>query len=80
VVEHGKVITAARVSAGIDMALILLARMHGPEIAMGVQLAIEYDPRPPFDTGSPSKAPAEIVEFVRSQLDALGAPEPASGG
>lgn len=80
VVEHGKVITAAGVSAGIDMALILLGRIHGPEIAMGVQLAIEYDPRPPFDTGSPSKAPAEIVEFVRSQLDALGAPEPASGG
>jgi hypothetical protein len=68
------------VSAGIDMALTLLARMHGPEIAMGVQLALEYDPRPPFDTGSPSKAPAEIVEFVRSQLDALAAPEPTSSG
>ena len=44
VVEHGKVITAAGVSAGIDMALTLLARMHGPQIAEGVQLAIEYDP------------------------------------
>lgn len=43
-VEHGKVITAAGVSAGIDMALTLLARMHGPLIAEGVQLAIEYDP------------------------------------
>ena len=80
VVEHGKVITAAGVSAGIDMALTLLARMYGPEIAMGVQLAIEYDPHPPFDAGSPSKAPAEIVEFVRSQLDALAAPEPTSCG
>jgi transcriptional regulator GlxA family with amidase domain len=65
VVEHGKVITAAGVSAGIDMALTLLERMHGPQIAQGGQLAIEYDPQPPFDTGSPSKAPAEIVEFVR---------------
>src|SRR5215510_12742519 len=74
VVEHGKVITAAGVSAGIDMALTLLARMHGPPIAEGVQLAIEYDPQPPFGTGSPSKTPPEIVEFVRSQLNALAAP------
>jgi len=65
VVERGNVITAAGVSAGIDMALTLLARVHGPQIAHGVQLAIEYDPQPPFGTGSPSKAPAEIVEFVR---------------
>src|SRR5215472_16159729 len=48
VVEHGKVITAAGVSADIDMALTLLARMYGPQIAEGVQLAIEYDPQPPF--------------------------------
>jgi transcriptional regulator GlxA family with amidase domain len=73
VVEHGKVITAAGVSAGIDMALTLLARMHGPQIAEGIQLALEYDPQPPFGTGSPSKAPAEIVEFVRSQLNTLAA-------
>ena len=80
VVETGKVITAAGVSAGIDMALTLLAHMHGPEIAMGLQLGIEYDPHPPFDTGAPSKAPAEIVEFVRSQLNTLAAREPASSG
>ena len=43
-------------------------------------LAIEYDPQPPFDTGSPSKAPAEIVEFVRSQLNTLAAAEAASSG
>lgn len=66
VVERGKVITAAGVSAGIDTALTLRARMHGPQ--------------PPFDMGSPSKAPAEIVEFVRSQLNTLAAPEPASSG
>jgi transcriptional regulator GlxA family with amidase domain len=78
VVERGKVITAAGVSAGIDMALTLLARMHGPQLAELVQLAIEYDPHPPFDTGSPSKAPAEIVEFVRGQLNTLAAPEPAN--
>jgi transcriptional regulator GlxA family with amidase domain len=66
VVEHGNVITAAGVSAGIDMALTLLARMHGPEIAQAVQLAIEYDPQPPFDAGAPSKAAPEIVEMVRA--------------
>src|SRR5690348_6101866 len=80
VVERGKVITAAGVSAGIDMALTLLARLHGPEIAMGLQLGIEYDPQPPFDTGSPSKVPPEMVEVVRSQLYALAAAERASSG
>ena len=80
VVEHGKVITAAGVSSGIDMALTLLGHMYGPQLAEGVQLAIEYDPHPPFDTGSPSKAPAEIVEFVRSQLNTLAAAEPATTG
>jgi transcriptional regulator GlxA family with amidase domain len=80
VVERGKVITAAGVSAGIDMALTLLARMHGPQIAQGVQLVIEYDPQPPFGTGSPSKAPGEIVECVRWRLDTLGSPELASTG
>ena len=47
---------------------------------MGLQLGIEYDPQPPFDTGSPSKVPAEMVEFVRSQLYTLAAREPASSG
>ena len=64
--RRGKVITAAGVSAGIDMALTLLARLHGPEMTMGLQLGIEYDPQPPFDTGSPSKVPPEMVEVVRS--------------
>jgi transcriptional regulator GlxA family with amidase domain len=68
VVERGKVITAAGVSSGIDMALTLVARMHGPEMAQLVQLGIEYDPQPPFDAGSPSKAPAEIVELARASL------------
>jgi len=65
VVEQGKVITAAGVSAGIDMALTLAAREAGPEVAQAIQLAIEYDPQPPFDAGSPDKAPREIVDLVR---------------
>jgi transcriptional regulator GlxA family with amidase domain len=80
VVEHGKVITAAGVSSGIDMALTLLARMYGPQLAEGLQLALEYDPQPPFDTGSPSKAPAEIVEFVRLQLNTIARAEQATTG
>ncbi|HEY0317528.1 MAG TPA: DJ-1/PfpI family protein [Solirubrobacterales bacterium] len=63
-VEDGKTITAAGVSAGIDMALHLVGREAGPEVAQAVQLAIEYDPQPPFDAGSPSKAPTPIVEAV----------------
>ena len=63
-VEDGKYLTAAGVSAGIDMALHLVAREVGPEVAQAVQLGIEYDPQPPFDAGSPAKAPPAIVEAV----------------
>jgi transcriptional regulator GlxA family with amidase domain len=72
VVERGKIITAAGVSAGTDMALTLLDRMYGPAVAQSVQLAIEYDPQPPFDAGSPSKAPAEIVQLATAALRAPG--------
>lgn len=71
VVEDGKVITAAGVSSGIDMALHLVSKEAGPEVAQSVQLAIEYDPEPPFDSGSPAKAPREIVEVV-TQVAAQG--------
>jgi transcriptional regulator GlxA family with amidase domain len=64
VVEDGKVITAAGVSSGIDMGLYLVDRELGPEAAQAIQLAIEYDPQPPYDAGSPAKAPPEIVEAV----------------
>jgi transcriptional regulator GlxA family with amidase domain len=66
VVEQGKVITAAGVSSGIDMALTLVDRMKGPELAQAIQLGIEYDPEPPFDSGSLAKAPPEIVDMVRA--------------
>ena len=66
VVEDGKVMTAAGVSAGIDMALTLAARIAGDAVAQAIQLGIEYDPRPPFDGGSPAKAPPEAIELVRA--------------
>ncbi|WP_020502017.1 DJ-1/PfpI family protein [Sciscionella marina] len=66
VVVDGKYITAAGVSAGIDMGLTLAARIAGEDAARAIQLGIEYDPRPPFDAGSPHTAPAEIVERLRA--------------
>jgi transcriptional regulator GlxA family with amidase domain len=65
VVEQGKIITAAGVSAGIDMGLTLAARIAGDVVAQAIQLGIEYDPQPPFDAGSPEKAPAEVVAICR---------------
>ena len=70
VVRQGKIWTAAGVSAGIDLALTLVAETHGPEMAQAIQLGIEYDPRPPFDSGSPSKADPGIVDLVRAISDA----------
>ncbi|MEU7701333.1 DJ-1/PfpI family protein [Streptomyces sp. NPDC015492] len=61
VVFDGKYVTAAGVSSGIDMALHLLGRIGGDEAAQTIQLLTEYDPQPPYDAGSPEKAPAEIV-------------------
>jgi transcriptional regulator GlxA family with amidase domain len=64
VVFQGKVVTGAGVSAGIDLALAVVAELHGPETAQAIQLQIEYDPQPPFDTGSPSKASPRVRELA----------------
>lgn len=68
VVEQGKIITAAGVSSGIDMALRLAQKIAGDDFAQGLQLGIEYDPDPPFDAGSPGKAPKHIVDLVRAAM------------
>jgi transcriptional regulator GlxA family with amidase domain len=65
-VKDGKIITSAGVSAGIDMALYLTSLVVSENFAKTVQLAIEYDPKPPFDSGSPDKAPKEIVEMIKN--------------
>jgi len=70
VVERGKIVTAAGVSAGIDMALRLAELLAGPEVAQAIQLVIEYDPEPPFDSGSVEKAAPEIVGLVRNLIAA----------
>lgn len=69
VVEDGKIITAAGVSAGIDMALHLARREAGDDIARALQLAIEYDPQPQFDTGSPLHAPEHVIALAHHLLD-----------
>jgi len=71
VVVDGKIITAAGVSAGIDMALRLAARLAGDTVAHGIQLGIEYDPQPPF-AGSPSTAPPAVLEAARRALSGAG--------
>jgi putative intracellular protease/amidase len=70
VVEQGKIITAAGVSSGIDMALTLAARIAGDETAQAIQLMIEYDPQPPFSTGSLRTAPPHVVERARQRTQA----------
>ncbi|HUN37719.1 MAG TPA: DJ-1/PfpI family protein [Trebonia sp.] len=65
-VFDGKYVTAAGVSAGIDMALALVARIAGDEAAQDAQLSIEYDPHPPFNAGSPATAPADLVAAQRA--------------
>ena len=77
VVQRGKVITAAGVSSGIDMALRLVAAEAGDDAARAIQLAIEYDPEPPFDSGSPDKAPAHLVQAARAKAAARRRSAPA---
>lgn len=73
VVTDGKYMTAAGVSAGIDMALTLAGRLAGDTVAQAIQLSIEYDPQPPFRAGSPTQAPPEIVDLLRR----LAGPSPS---
>jgi putative intracellular protease/amidase len=68
VVPQGKIVTSAGVSSGIDMALWLIGRIAGDEQAKMVQLAIEYDPQPPYDSGAPSKASASVLERSRAHV------------
>ena len=70
VVREGKLVTSAGVSSGIDMALTLAAEIAGADVAQAIQLRIEYDPEPPFDTGSIAKAPDHIVALAQSPTPA----------
>ena len=67
-VRHGKIMTSAGVSAGIDMALALVGLEYGEDMAHAIQLMIEYDPRPPFGSGSTDKASAQTIARARQML------------
>lgn len=66
VVRRGRLWTAAGASAGIDMALGLAAEIAGPEAAQAIQLYVEYDPQPPFDSGTPAKASPRVLDLARA--------------
>jgi transcriptional regulator GlxA family with amidase domain len=68
VVRDGSVITGAGVSAGIDMGLTLAAELWGEETARAIQLFLEYDPQPPFDSGSPEKASPETLATLATSV------------
>jgi putative intracellular protease/amidase len=69
VVREGKIVTAAGVSAGIDLALWLAGELAGRERAEAIQLVIEYDPQPPFDAGHKRKASRSVQRLACAMLD-----------
>lgn len=71
VVESGKIMTSAGVSAGIDMSLTLAMRIFGQEFAETMQLDMEYDPMPPFNSGHPRTAPANVHAKLRDLFDSV---------
>ncbi len=68
VVPQGKIVTAAGVSSGIDMALWLAGQIAGDDVARAIQLGIEYDPQPPYDAGSPAKAGPDLVRLLADMI------------
>ena len=71
VVVDGNRITGGGVTAGIDMALVLAEKIYGLELAQSIQLMIEYNPKPPFKSGSPKTAPSKIVEKIKTERKAI---------
>jgi cyclohexyl-isocyanide hydratase len=71
VVVDGNLVTTAGVTAGVDGALYVAALLRGDRKSQEIQLAIQYDPNPPFNSGSPNKAPSEVVEAVRKASQPL---------
>ena len=78
VVVDGNTVTGGGVTAGIDFALTVAGELFGAETARRIQLAIEYDPRPPYDAGSPARADGSLVAAVRKASEARQAEREAS--
>ena len=71
VVVDGNIVTGAGVASGIDFALALAAILDGEQVAREIQLQIEYDPAPPFNSGSPKTAAPEMIEALKARLAKL---------
>jgi cyclohexyl-isocyanide hydratase len=69
VVKDGNLITAGGVTSGIDFGFRVVAEIAGEAVARGIQLGIEYDPAPPFDSGHPDRAPAELTAALSSRYE-----------
>ena len=78
VVRDGNVITGGGVTAGIDMALEVMAEIAGRDHAETVQLALEYAPAPPFDSGRPEAAREPVLRLARERMDATRAQRDAA--
>jgi len=68
IVRDGKIITSGGVTAGIDLALIIISEVAGTDVAKSIQLGLEYDPEPPYDCGHPDRAPEKIRTVVGSHF------------
>jgi putative intracellular protease/amidase len=77
VVRDGDIFTGGGVTAGLDFALTVAAELAGPAFAQGLQLALEYAPSPPFDSGRPETAPPEVLATILRSMQ-VGAPERAA--
>lgn len=68
VVEDGQIVTSGGVTSGLDFALTLIARLRGETVAQAIQLAIEYDPAPPFPGGHPDRAPKAVTAGLKAHV------------
>lgn len=68
IVEDGKLVTSGGVTSGLDFALTLIGRLHGDAVAQAIQLAIEYDPAPPYAGGHPDRTPAAITAGLKARV------------
>lgn len=84
VVRDGKYISGGGITSGIDFALIVAAEIRGETCAQVQQLIMEYDPKPPFNAGSPEKASREVMvafkEYFGAPLEAIGGRIPDAQG
>ncbi len=78
VVEDGKLVFAAGVTAGIDGALTVAAKLRGQAVAESIQLYMQYAPEPPFDAGTPARAPAAVLDAARAAVAGITAQREAT--